>query len=236
MPKLPVVPIEKSTFDFLRQLSKNNNRDWFAKHKPKYLAAHENMIAFAEVVLQRMKAHDLIETPSGKASLFRIYRDIRFSKEKTPYQTCFHGGFKRATKLRRGYYYFHIAPGNTYMSGGFYGPNAEDLKRIREDIDRNHEDWRKLLKSKPIKETFGTLDGDKVATAPRGYAKDHPAIDLLRHKNFILRHHFSDKEALAPNFADLLDKTFQKIRPFFDYMSEVLTTDLDGRSLYEEED
>ena len=225
------VSILGSSIEFIRDLSKNNDRDWFNAHKDRYELAHDNMIAFADFLLDEMNKHDKIETPSGKKSLYRIYRDSRFSKDKTPYKKNFSGGFRRATSKLRGGYYFHIEPGNNYAAGGFFGPNPDDLKRIREDIDRNYTDWNKLLKSKTFIKTFGKLRGQQVLSAPRGYSKDHPAIDLLRYKQFILKHTFSDKEVKSPGFVKQLNQTFRDMRPFFDYMSEVLTTDLNGISL-----
>jgi len=223
--------ISPSTFKFLKSISKNNNRDWFNANKDQYIAAYENMIAFADALLDEMNKHDKIETSSGKQSLYRIYKDTRFSNDKTPYKSSWSGGFSRATKQLRGGYYFHIEPGNSFAGGGFRGPKPEDLKRIRQDIDLNSEDWKKLLANKTLKKTFGNMRGKQVASAPRGYAKDHPAIEQLRHKQFIFRHNFSDKEVLSPDFAKKLSKTFKDLRPFFDYMSEVLTTDLNGISI-----
>src|SRR4249919_2829601 len=115
--------ISKSNFDFLKDLSKNNNRDWFLKNKERYDEAHQNIISFADALLTEMRKHDNIETKSGKASLFRIYRDVRFSKDKSPYKTYWGGGFKRATKKLRGGYYFQIAPGDSLAAGGFFAPN-----------------------------------------------------------------------------------------------------------------
>lgn len=217
---------------FLKKLAKNNNRDWFNAHKAEYETARAQAIAFADAVLHHMRTHDNIETETGKQSLFRIYRDIRFSKDKTPYQVCWHGYFRRATKLLRGGYYFHLAPGNTYLAGGFWGPNKDDLARIRQDIDYNHDAWRKMLAHKKITTTFGKLRGEQLKTAPQGYPKDHPAVDLLRYKQFFLRRDFTDKELLAPGFDKTMSNTFKNLRPFFDHMSEVLTTDANGIPLY----
>ena len=225
------VTLKKETIQFLTKLSKNNNREWFAKHKTKYEEAQTQMIDFADALLSEMTKHDHIETPSGKKSLYRIYRDVRFSKEKTPYNTHWSGGFKRATKKLRGGYYFKIKPGESFVAGGFWGPNPDDLKRIREDIDANYDDWKKLLANKTLVKTFGEMRGEKVGSAPRGYDKENPAIDLLRYKQFILRHDFTDAEVLSPNFHLKVNETFKKLRPFFDYMSEVLTTDANGVSV-----
>jgi uncharacterized protein (TIGR02453 family) len=223
--------IKKDSIDFLKALSKNNNRDWFNKHKDRYIEAHNNIIAFADALLFEMNKHDKIETPSGKKSLFRIYKDVRFSKDKTPYNTHWSGGFKRATKKLRGGYYFNIKPGKSFLAGGFWGPEPEDMKRIRQDIDLNHKDWKKMLANKTLIKTFGKMMGEQVSSAPRGYAKDHPAIDLLRYKQFIFRHEFTDKEVCSPDFLYKMNDVYKKMRPFFNYMSEVLTTDANGISL-----
>lgn len=223
--------LKKEAFDFLKTLSKNNNREWFNEHKERYLKAHENVICFADALLREMNTHDQIETETGKKSLHRIYKDVRFSKDKTPYNIHWGGGFKRATQKRRGGYYFHLQPGNSFVGGGFWGPNPEDMKRIREDIDVNYEDWRKIFKDKIFVKTFGVLEGEQLVSAPRGYEKDHPAIDLLRHKQFLLRHYFTDEEVLHPDFVRRANEVFKAMRPYFDYMSEVLTTDANGESL-----
>jgi uncharacterized protein (TIGR02453 family) len=223
--------IDKKTLSFLKELSKNNNREWFAEHKDEYLKAQENMIAFSDDLLGLMRKHDTIENSSGKDVLMRIYRDTRFSKDKTPYKTHFSGGFKRATKKLRGGYYFEIAPGKSYAAGGFYAPEKDDLLLIRKDISGNYDDWKKLLKNKTLVNTFGELQGDKLASVPRGFDKEDPAINLLRYKNFYYTREFSDKEILDASFAKELNQTFKNLRAYFDYMSEILTTDANGVSL-----
>ena len=224
--------IPVSTFQFLKDLKKNNDRDWFARNKDRYLSEYESMIGFADAFLCEMQKIDHLETESGKKSLHRIYRDTRFSKDKTPYKSNFSGGFRRATRLLRGGYYYHIEPGNSFAAGGFFNPNKEDLHRIREDIDQNHEEWRALFRDKKIKATFGNLKGETLKIMPRGFPVDHPAVDLLRHKQFLLIRTFTDKEVLSPSFLPELVKTYKNIRPFFDYMSQVLTTDSNGEPLF----
>jgi uncharacterized protein (TIGR02453 family) len=223
--------IKKETLDFLKKLSKNNNRDWFNKHKDLYTTVHNNIIDFADALLVEMNKHDHIETPSGKKSLYRIYKDVRFSKDKTPYNTHWSGGFKRATQKLRGGYYFHIQSGNTFLAGGFWGPNPNDMQRIRQDIDLNYEEWKKMLADKDLVKIFGNMQGEQLSSAPRGYAKDHPAIELLRYKQFILKHSFTDKEVHDPRFLHQVNDVFKKMRPFLNYMSEVLTTDANGESV-----
>jgi len=223
--------IQKSTFDFLKKLSKNNNREWFAIHKDHYVKAQQNAFEFIDALISKMNVHDRLETLSGKKSLYRIYNDVRFSEDKTPYNPRFAGHLKRQKPLLRGGYYFWLKPGASRIGCGFTYPNPEDLKRVRLDIEANHEDWYKLLNSKSMKTVFGVMQGDKVASAPRGFQKDHPAIDLLRYKQYWFEHSFTDKEVLSTDFLNNVNKTFKTIRPFFDYMSEVLTTDLNGEPI-----
>lgn len=223
--------IHQSTFTFLKNLAKNNHRDWFNAHKEDYLLAKENAEQFIDALIAKMNTHDHIETPSGRKSLYRIYNDVRFSTDKTPYNPRFAGYLRRAKPMLRGGYYFWIKPGATRVGCGFVYPNSDDLKRIRMDIDRNYKDWRKLLRSKSIQATFGQMEGDQVKSVPRGFAKDHPAIDLLRYKQYWFEHSFTDDEVLSKDFLSNMNKTFRSIRPFFGYMSEVLTTDLNGESI-----
>ena len=218
----------KVNFQFLIDLKNNNDRDWFASNKKRYEQELQNMIAFADLLLGKMKEHDNIETETGKKSLHRIYRDTRFSKDKTPYKTNLSGSFKRATKLLRGGYYFHIEPGNVFVGGGFWGPEPADLKRVRVDIAADDTEMRAIINSPSFKKYFGELKGEQLKTAPKGFDKEHPAVDLLRYKQFLLGHHFTDVEAMQPDFADKVNEVFKAMRPFFNYMSEVLTTDVNG--------
>jgi uncharacterized protein (TIGR02453 family) len=226
-----MMSIQPSTLRFLKDLAKNNNRAWFTDHKNQYLAAQSNMMAFIDQLILMMNKHDELETESGKKSLFRIYNDVRFSKDKSPYNPRFAFSLKRATKLKRGGYYMNIKPGNCFLACGFFAPNADDLKRIRQDIDYNYPEWNSILQSKSIKSTFGALQGDTVLTAPRGYTTDHEAIALLRHKQFIVRHHFTDDEVISPDFLKQVNTMYKNVRPYFDYMSSVLTTDANGELL-----
>jgi uncharacterized protein (TIGR02453 family) len=222
--------IEKATLTFLKELERNNNREWFTTNKSRFLEAQANVIQFLNELIVRMNQHDRLETPSGKESLYRIYNDVRFSKDKTPYNPRFAGNLRRQKPMLRGGYYFWIKPGESRIGCGFTYPNAEDLLRVRQDIAINYKPWKRLLNSKTILSAFGDRTGDQVKTAPRGFAKNHPAIDLLRYKQFWFEHSFTDKEVQADNFTDHINKTFKCIRPFFNYMSEVLTTDLNGEA------
>lgn len=220
--------IPATVFDFLNDLKENNNRPWFNEHKERYKENHTQMIAFADTLLEQMSHHDNIETMNGKQSLFRIYRDTRFSKDKQPYKNHWAGRMRRATKWLRGGYYYHIEPGASFLAGGFWRPNAPDLKRIREELAADPGTFRKIISTPAFEKTFGGLMGEQVKTAPKGYTKDHPAIDLLRYKQFIVRRAFTDEEVLSDQFIEKMVAAFSEMRPFFDFMSEVLTTDSNG--------
>lgn len=222
--------IEKSTFDFLQKLSKNNNRDWFQTHKEQYLIAQLNVEQLMDALITKMNIHDQLETSSAKKGLYRIYNDVRFSKDKAPYNPRFAGYLRRVKPMLRGGYYIWIKPGSSRIGCGFSYPNPEDLKRIRLDVTRNYKDWNKLLKSKSIQSNFGEMKGEKVKTVPRGFSIDDPALDLLKFKQYWFERSFTDKEVLSPDFLSTVNKTFKSIRPFFDFMTEVLTTDLNGES------
>lgn len=228
---MPKATIKPSQLEFLNLLKKNNNRDWFNEHKERYLKELADMEAFAADLLAEMNRHDVIETATGKKSLHRIYRDVRFSKEKTPYNTHWGGGFKRATKQRRGSYYFHITPGNSFIAGGFWGPEPGDLKRIRDEFAYDAKPFRKILKNKNFINSFGSLQGEQIKTSPKGFDAGDDAIDLLRYKQFLLIKRFTDKEVLSDNFIKTVNDTYRHMRPFLDYMSELLSTDTNGISI-----
>lgn len=219
--------IQKSTLEFLKQVRENNHKEWFHAHKDQYLAAKANVEDFIHEVELGLNQTDVIEMHK----LYRIYRDVRFSKDKTPYKTYISGFFRRAGAERRGGYFFSIEPGNSVAGGGFYGPNKEDLKRIRKEFEMDGDSIRKIINAPEFVNTFGELKGDGVKTAPQGFSKDHPNIDLIRKKQFYAMRSFTDKEVLSSGFVDLVVDSYQAIRPFFDYMSEVLTTNLNGEKI-----
>ncbi|MEM6268835.1 MAG: DUF2461 domain-containing protein [Bacteroidota bacterium] len=218
-------------FEFLLALSENNHRDWFNAHKDWYQEAHASVIELADALLEEMNKHDHLETETGKKSLFRIYRDVRFRKDKRPYKEHWAGGFRRATAKLRGGYYFHLAPGNSFIAGGFWGPNKEDLLRIRQEIAADAEELREIITAPEFAATFGGLQGDQLKTAPKGFSREHPDVDLLRYKQFIVQHDFSDADVHTEEFPEMASTAFQAMRPWLNYMSEVLTTDANGVSL-----
>lgn len=224
--------ITKITFDFLNLVAENNDRDWFKENKSLYEASHEEMLEFAEEVNSLMRKHDNIVEMSAKKSLFRIYRDVRFSKNKAPYKNNWGGRIKRDTPFLRGSYYYQVQPGNSFIAAGFWNPNSQDLKLIRSQIAADPDAIEKVNNQKAFAKTFGSISGVKLKTSPRDFDADHKAIEWLRHKQYIVKKTFTDKEVMGENFANEINETFKKVRPFFDYFSEILTTDLNGESLY----
>ncbi|GLR18655.1 DUF2461 domain-containing protein [Portibacter lacus] len=225
--------ITEKTFKFLKELKQNNNRDWFQNNKSLYETSQLEMIDLAKNVNELMSTHDHIVELSPKRSIFRIYRDVRFSKDKTPYKTNWGGRVKRDTPFLRGGYYYQVEPGNSFAAVGFWGPSSPDLKLIRKQIAQDPEGIIQVSKDPGIIATFGEINGERLKKAPQGFSPDHEAIHWLRYKQFILSKSFTDKEVLGSDFAEKLDKTFRTARPFLNYMSEILTTNLDGEPLYE---
>jgi len=219
---------DKPSFQFLKDLKENNDRDWFAEHKPIFKNAQDNAKDFYAAIRENLEKHDKID----KFKLFRIYRDVRFSKDKTPYQPHFAGSFSRLDKHLRGGYYLRIRPGESFLAGGFWEPNKEDLFRIRKEFEIDDTEMRTILTEKNYKKYFnGKFEGEEVKTAPKGFDKEHSAIDLIRKKGFIAVRKFTDKEVLDTGFLKEINNSYKALRPFFNYMSDVLTTDLNGVSL-----
>lgn len=219
--------ISKGLIQFLTDLHQNNNREWFNEHKPIFQKHQSEVKSFFQSVEDQLQETDQIESHK----VFRIYRDVRFSKNKVPYKSRFAGYFKRATTLLRGGYYLNIEPGNSMVGGGFYGPDADDLKRIRIEFEQDDSEIRAILNNRRFKEMFGELKGAEVKSAPRGFDANHHAIDLIRKKQFYVARSFSDKEIMNSDFIHQVIETYKTMRPYFDYMSAVLTTNLDGESI-----
>ena len=188
----------------------------------KYLAELQHIESFADALLHEMNKVDVIETPSGKKSLHRIYRDVRFSKDKKPYKTHWSGSFKREGKSRRGTYYFHIEPGKCFMAGGKYNPSPDQLRAIRNKILNKTKEFEKIIKNKDLVTAFGKLwDEGNLKTIPRGFAKDHPSSEYLKYKNFFVMHNVKDEKVLSKNTLNYSVKILKLIKPLNDFMSDI---------------
>jgi len=167
--------ISKTTFNFLKDLKENNNRDWFNEHKPAFQVEQTKAKEFYNALMERLKMYDEIES----MKFFRIYRDVRFSNDKTPYNPHFAGNFVRGTKRLRGGYYLRIRPGESFLAGGFWNPNKDDLLRIRKEFEMDTSEIRAILSNKMFVKHFVKLKGEALKTAPRGFDKEHPDLDLM---------------------------------------------------------
>lgn len=222
----PNIPNE--ALEFFKKLEKNNDRDWFNDHKKEYKAIEVKVKAVYNSVFEQLKSHDELD----KLKMFRIYRDVRFSKNKSPYKTHFGGSFHRTKPKLRGGYYLHIQPNNeSFIATGFWEPAPADLFRIRKEFEMDDTEIRTILHDKKFNNVWGDFVGDEVKSAPRGFSKEHKAIDLIKKKQYIFVKKYTDKEVLDENFINEVGVAFKAIRPYFNYMSEVLTTDLNGESL-----
>ncbi len=214
-------------FKFFKQLEKHNDREWFEQHKPEFKLLETSVKQFGETLKDKLNQHDSID----RFKLFRIYRDVRFSKDKTPYKTHFGMAWHRTKPYYRGGYYLHLKPNDVFLACGFWDPNSRDLRRIREEIDLDGQEYRNLINAADFKSVWGELQGDKLKKTPKGYAKDNPNIDLLRFKQHIFMVRYTNQDVVAEDFIDRLDEALQAVRPFVEYMSAVLTTNADGESL-----
>jgi uncharacterized protein (TIGR02453 family) len=221
--------LEKASFQFLQDLSQNNNRDWFTEQKNRFLVAQQNTKSLFAAIHANLQKHDQIEA----SKMMRIYRDVRFSNDKTPYKAHFANSFTRLGKELRGGYFIRIKPGESMLAGGFWEPNKEDLNRIRQEIAQDASEIKAILKNPTYQQYFGGKfeSFDELKTAPRGFDKEHPELDLLRKKGFIAVRNFTDDEVLSENFIAEVDKSFQALRPFFDLFSDILITNLNGESM-----
>lgn len=190
----------KQSLSFLNKLKQNNNRDWFEKNKNQFLEAKSEFELFVEQLLAGIRKFDKAMSPDLKARdcVFRIYKDVRFSKDKSPYKTNMGASMNPGGRksLVAGYY-FHLEPGGSFLAGGVYMPEPPMLHAIRQEIDYHPKELEKILSSKEFKKFFKGLDEeDKLKSIPKGFDKEHPQAELLKNKHFVVSHYFSDKQLL----------------------------------------
>ncbi|MFQ3341894.1 MAG: hypothetical protein ACI9TK_001570 [Flavobacteriaceae bacterium] len=219
--------INPAVFSFFSELSENNTREWFAPNKDHFKALETEFKGFGEKVKDEMNEADEID----RAKLFRIYRDVRFSKNKTPFKTYFGLSFNRRKPHLRGGYYIHIAPGESFLAAGFWNPSKDDLFRIRKEMEMEADEFRGLLNESKFIKAWGGLTGDEVKTSPKGFSKENANIDLIKKKQYLFIKKFDDAAVLSTKFQKEVVYHFKAIRPIFNYFSSVLTTDINGVSL-----
>jgi len=214
------------SIDFLRLLRENNNRDWMHSHKAMYQEAKEEFFDFVSNLLPSLI--ELDENLTGlevKKCIFRINRDVRFSKDKSPYKNNF-GAFmvEGGKQSGKAGYYFHLEPGdNSFLAGGVYGPSSENLAKIRQEIDYNPGDLQKITRESSFVKYFGAIQGDSLKRPPKGYSADHPNIDLLKLKSFLVMHPKKDKEVLNEKFLEKAVGIFKEIQPLNEYLNVAMS-------------
>lgn len=213
--------IEKSTFLFLKDLKKNNNKPWFDKNKPRYEEAKKNIEALIGAFLAKFSATDKRYAKlTPKDCVFRIYRDIRFSPDKTPYKTHFGAGMSPGgKKMNEAGYYLHVEPGKVFLAGGMWMPPTDQMKMIRQEIVYNTKKFKKILADSAFKKYYGGLDDEyKLARPPKGYDKNSPDIEMLKYNSYIAWHEYNDKDATSKNFAQELNKGAKIMKPLIDFL------------------
>ena len=217
--------ISKSTLDFLKKLKKNNNRSWFEKNKHHYLEAKEDIEDTVQhLITEFSKFAPELKELKAKKCVFRIYRDVRFSKDKRPYKANLGAGLNQGgKKVHSPGFYIHFEPGNSFIAGGIWMPEPPELSSIRQEIDYNAKDFLKIIKNNTFKKYFKTLDqDDKLKTVPKGYDKTHPQIEFLKLKSFLVLHHFTDKQIMARSAVKDIAKIAKEIRPLNQFLKKAM--------------
>lgn len=206
----------EATFKFLKQLAKNNSKEWFDVNRKTYEACKAEFETVVKSIIDKSSAFDKgLAGLEAKKCLFRINRDIRFSKDKSPYKLNMGASMNPGGKKDMGAgYYLHLEPGKSFLAGGCYMPPPEVLANIRQEIDYNGKDFKKILAAKDFKTYFKDLsEEEKLKTAPKGYPKDHPDLSLLQHKHFIVVHNIKDEQIMDKNFPAYAAKVFKTMYP-----------------------
>lgn len=219
--------INNPTFRFLKDLKLNNNRDWFNANKHVYEKAKKEFEDFIDALIIKIGKFDPgIAHHKAKDCVFRIYRDVRFSKDKSPFKINLGAHISPASKKSeihsRAGYYIHLEPGKSMLAGGAYLPQGDWLKAIRQEIHYNSAGFKKILNSKPFKQYFGEMVGDKLKRAPKEYPEDHPDIELLKFKSFLATHPCSDKQVLSDQFLEHCAKVFKALYPFDQFLNKAV--------------
>ena len=217
--------IKKETVDFLKRLKKNNSKEWFDNNRAKYLAAKENYLDFVAEILNTLKSIDpTLQDIQPKNCVFRINRDVRFSANKNPYKTNLGASFsKGGKKIACAGYYFHLEPGACFIGGGYWMPMADDLNKIRQEIDYSFDEFKNIIQQKAFKNAFVTLDNkEKLIRPPKGYEKDNPALEYLKLKNFIVMTSIEDNELLEKDLIPKVISHFKVMKPLVDFLNRAI--------------
>jgi uncharacterized protein (TIGR02453 family) len=217
--------LQPSTLKFLKDLKKNNNRTWFEAHRKQYENAKEDFLLFAEKLIAGIGAFDPpIAQLKAKDCTFRINRDVRFSKDKSPYKNNIAVYFNRNGKKANGAgYYLHIEPGKSFAAGGMWQPEPKELSSIRQEIDYNFDDWTKVIGNTAFKKTFTEgIKGEALVRPPKGYEDSNPAIEFLKLKSFVVTRPFTDADVQSKAFIKDVAATFKTMKPMIDFLNHAI--------------
>jgi uncharacterized protein (TIGR02453 family) len=217
--------LQVSTLKFLKELKKNNNKPWFDANRKKYEVAKGDYISFVDALIPAIAKFDpSVADLKAKGCIFRINRDIRFSKDKSPYKSNM-GAYMNpgGKKVNTPGYYFHCEPGQSFAAGGLYVPEPEVLAKVRQEIDYNFDEWKKIINSKAFKKYFAKVDGiETLSRPPKGYTDDNPAIEFLKMKSFIVSRPLTDAQLTDKNLVKEVAKTFEAMKPMIDFLNHAM--------------
>jgi uncharacterized protein (TIGR02453 family) len=219
--------LQSSTLKFLKELKKNNNKPWFDAHRKQYEAAKNDFEVFIQSVLDKQSKNDSdLKELTAKKCMFRINRDIRFAKDKSPYKTNFGASMdKGGKKSGLAGYYFHLEPGKSFLGGGIWMPQPDALKKVRQEIDYCYDEFKKIITAKKFKAFYKELytgEGVQLTKVPQGFEKDNPAAEYLKFKSWLVLSDISDSTLTSK---ELLNKTiegFSVIQPFIKFLNRPL--------------
>lgn len=217
--------LQSSTIQFLKALKKNNNKEWFDKNRKIYEQAKADYLNFVTIMLNEIQGFDtsLMEL-QPKQCIFRLNRDVRFSKNKDPYKTNFGASFsKGAKKVQSAGYYFHLEPGENFVGGGLWMPMAPDLNKVRQEIDYCYKEFSSILKKPAFKSTYGDMDNSmKLVRPPKGFDIDNPALEYLKLKSFVVTRSIKDTELTDKQLVKNVVKDFKTIAPLVHFLNRAI--------------
>ena len=219
--------IQKETIKFLTSLKKNNSKEWFDANRKSYETAKQDFTAFvSDVIIQFSKKDDTIATLQAKDCMFRINRDVRFSKDKSPYKTNMGASFSKGGKksILAGYY-FHLEPGNSFVGGGIWMPDADTTKKIRQEIDYGFDEFKKVIQNKKFVAQYGGLTINEefsLTREPKGYEKDNPAIEYIKLKSWLATHPLTDEMLTDKNLTKTVVAAFEALHPLIVFINKAL--------------
>lgn len=216
--------LQEKSLSFIKSLAKNNNKAWFDKHRDEYQVCKEDFEEFVTALIGHMaKSEPEFAELKAKDAIFRIFRDVRFSKDKTPYKAHLSAALsKGGRKFAGAGYYIHIDPGKSMAGGGLWMPEAPLLKAVRQEIDYNFKEFKQIIGKPAFRKMFGDIEGDRLKTLPRDYNADNPAAEYLKMKSFVASHKFGDEDLTSKNLVKKVGDVFTTMKPFIDFMNRSL--------------